>query len=204
MTKALISSRVTRQTELRNLQVKSGCHSRVDPKLVVAISAVGKYLRLAHLILQSKKRQKGCVRVGYQISTSLPPSDLVCRVFKKYSIAQLDLTQGLESQLQSVQVKLGSKGRSLWLEPTRTEPITGYSLSLIHIWSCKNSPFPLLALWGNKNGLPSPQYGSEQVGKISEQNGLKGLQMVQFECPRHSIPSVSSILEVGRIPLSHY
>ena len=29
------------------------------------------------------------------------------------------------------------------------------------------------------------QYESEKVGKISEQNGLKGLQLVQFECPRH-------------------
>ena len=36
---------------------------------------------------------------------------------------------------------------------------------------------------------------------MSEQNGLKGLQMVQFECPRHWNPSVSSILEVGRISL---
>ena len=30
----------------------------------------------------------------------------------------------------------------------------------------------------------APQYESERVGKISEQNGLKGLQVVQFECPR--------------------
>ena len=32
-----------------------------------------------------------------------------------------------------------------------------------------------------------------KVGKISEQNWLKGLQMVQFECPRQSNPSVSPI-----------
>ena len=29
-------------------------------------------------------------------------------------------------------------------------------------------------------------------------------QMVQFECPRHPKPSVSSISEVWRIPFSHY
>ena len=33
---------------------------------------------------------------------------------------------------------------------------------------------------------------------MSKQNGLKGLQMVQFECPRHSNPSVSSILRKGK------
>ena len=35
------------------------------------------------------------------------------------------------------------------------------------------------------------QYESEKVGKISEQNWLKELQMVQFECPRYWIPCVS-------------
>ena len=38
-----------------------------------------------------------------------------------------------------------------------------------------------------------PQYESETNGKFQEQNGLKGVQIVQFECPRHSHPSVSSI-----------
>ena len=36
------------------------------------------------------------------------------------------------------------------------------------------------------------------------QNWLNRLQMVQFECPRHPNPSVSSISEVGRIPFSQY
>ena len=44
----------------------------------------------------------------------------------------------------------------------------------------------------------APQYEREKVKKISGQNGLKGLQMVQFECPRHSNPSVSSILGDGK------
>ena len=33
-----------------------------------------------------------------------------------------------------------------------------------------------------RNGL---QYESEKFGKFQEQKGLKGMQMVQFECPRH-------------------
>ena len=35
------------------------------------------------------------------------------------------------------------------------------------------------------------QYESEKVGKISEQNGPKGLQMVHYEYPRHQNFSVS-------------
>ena len=33
--------------------------------------------------------------------------------------------------------------------------------------------------------IMAPQYESEEVGKSSEQNGVKVLQMVHFECPRH-------------------
>ena len=43
--------------------------------------------------------------------------------------------------------------------------------------------FPLLALWGNKKWLPSMK--AKKLGKNSEQNVLKGVQMVQFECPWH-------------------
>ena len=45
------------------------------------------------------------------------------------------------------------------------------------------SPFPIISPLGKKE-LPS-QYESEKVENILEQNGLNGLQMVQFECPRH-------------------
>ena len=47
----------------------------------------------------------------------------------------------------------------------------------------------------------APQYESEKVWKCSEWIWLNGLQMVQFEPPRHWNPSVSSILEVARISL---
>ena len=37
-------------------------------------------------------------------------------------------------------------------------------LSLIHIGSWENFPFPLLALWGNKNWLPSMKMKKLQLG----------------------------------------
>ena len=45
----------------------------------------------------------------------------------------------------------------------------------------------------NKNWLI--MRGWSKVGNISEQNWLKGLQMVQFECTRHPIPCV--LLRLG-------
>ena len=50
--------------------------------------------------------------------------------------------------------------------------------------------------WGIKE-MGSPAWMS-RVGKNSEQHWLKGLQMIQFECPRHWNSSVSSILGVGK------
>ena len=41
------------------------------------------------------------------------------------------------------------------------------------------------------------QYESEKVEKLLGQNGLKGLQMVQFECPRHPKPNAPFFSEVG-------
>ena len=49
-----------------------------------------------------------------------------------------------------------------------------------------------------------PQYESVKIGKFSEQNLLNRLKMVQFECPRHSNPYLSSISQVGRIPFPQY
>ena len=49
----------------------------------------------------------------------------------------------------------------------------------------------LNSLWGNKNW--APQNEGYKVGKVFWQNKLNRLRMVQFECPRHSIPGVLSI-----------
>ena len=49
-----------------------------------------------------------------------------------------------------------------------------------------------------------PQYESEEVGNILEQNRLKWLKMVQFECPRHPMLSVSSNFKVEWNSFSPY
>ena len=44
----------------------------------------------------------------------------------------------------------------------------------------------------------------KNLKKFQKQKGLKGLQMVQFECPRHSNPTVSFSFEVCIMALFHY
>ena len=46
------------------------------------------------------------------------------------------------------------------------------------------------------------QYESEKVGKFLGQERLNKLHLVQFECPMHWKPPVSSNFEVGRFPFS--
>ena len=48
------------------------------------------------------------------------------------------------------------------------------------------------------------QYEDETNGKLAEQNWLKEQQMVQFEGPRHSNPSVSFISGIENTLLPHY
>ena len=43
--------------------------------------------------------------------------------------------------------------------------------------------FPLLALWGNKNWLPSMKVKKNEI--FLEQRYPYSSQMVQFECPKH-------------------
>ena len=49
----------------------------------------------------------------------------------------------------------------------------------------KLEEFPFSHNWPSGVIRMGSQYESEKVGKISEQKWLKGLQMVQFESPRH-------------------
>ena len=55
------------------------------------------------------------------------------------------------------------------------------------------------SLWGNMNW--APQYKDVEVGKFRELNWLNRLQMVQFECPRHSNPCVSLRLREFHFPI---
>ena len=78
-----------------------------------------------------------------------------------------------------------------------------------HAWGIQTGPFVVFdrimfrqKFWPyNLLHIQQKQFILQKVVKISEQNGLKGLQVVQFECPRHWNPSVLSILEVARISL---
>ena len=67
-------------------------------------------------------------------------------------------------------------------------------LCLIRFWVIPF--FSFSPLWDNKKW--DHQYEDEEVGKFREQNWLNRLQMVQFECPRHSKPCV--LLRLGEFP----
>ena len=83
-------------------------------------------------------------------------------------------------------------------------------------WSSSNAPVPLSpvfhsgceisishylpsSLWGDKNW--PLQYEGEEVGKFGKWNWCNRLQMVQFECPRHSIPRFSLRLGDFHFPI---
>ena len=67
---------------------------------------------------------------------------------------------------------------------------------LIHFW--ENSHFPLLALWGNKNGLPSMKV--KELGKFQNKIGLKGCKWSSLNTPGTEIPLSHLFLELGEFP----
>ena len=81
--------------------------------------------------------------------------------------------------------------------PRHSKPTVSFSFEVGRM-----SLSSILALWGNKNW--PPQYEGEKYGKFSKSERCKGLQMVQFDSPRHLKSSVSSSFKVGWIPFSHY
>ena len=68
------------------------------------------------------------------------------------------------------------------------------------LWNWKNA---LSHYWSSGVIRKGPQYKGEKVGKFWEQDGLKWLQMVQFEWPRHSKLPLLSNSWVGWFPISH-
>ena len=71
-------------------------------------------------------------------------------------------------------------------------------LSLIHIGSWENSPFPLLVLWGNKNGLPSVKV--KKWKKFQNKIGLKGCKWSSLKAPGTETPLSHPFLELGEFP----
>ena len=60
-------------------------------------------------------------------------------------------------------------------------------------------PFPIIELWGNKNWSSSMKVKKD--GKLLEQKGPRGMQMVLFECPRHWKTPVLSTFGISPFPL---
>ena len=67
------------------------------------------------------------------------------------------------------------------------------SLCLIHFWNWKNSPFSLLALWGNKNYPPNIK--GKQIENLQNKLGLKGLKWSSLNGPGTQVP-LSQVLLV--------
>ena len=59
-------------------------------------------------------------------------------------------------------------------------------ISLIHIGSWENSLFPLLALWGNKNWLPSMKV--KKLEKFQNKMGLKSCKWSSLNAPDTQTP----------------
>ena len=66
----------------------------------------------------------------------------------------------------------------------------------------ENSPFPLLALWGNKNGLPSMKV--KKLKKIQNKMGLKGCKWSSLNAPGTETPLSHPYWERGNSPNFHY
>ena len=73
-------------------------------------------------------------------------------------------------------------------------------LCLIQIGGWENSSFPLLALWGNKNGLPSIKV--KELEKFQNKMGLKGCKWSSFNTPGTETPQSHAYWELGEFPFS--
>ena len=71
-------------------------------------------------------------------------------------------------------------------------------LSLINIWSWENSHFPLLALWGNKNGLPSMKV--KKLENTKNIRSLRGCKWSSLNVPGTENPLSHSLLGLEESP----
>ena len=74
-------------------------------------------------------------------------------------------------------------------------------LSLTHIGKGKFSQLPLLALWGNKNGLPSMKV--KKLEKFQNKIGLKGCKWSSLNAPGTETPLSHPILKLEEFPFLH-
>ena len=66
--------------------------------------------------------------------------------------------------------------------------------------SCENSRFSILALWGNKNGLPSMKV--KELEKFLDKMGLKGCKWSSLNAPGTETPQSHPYWELGEFPFS--
>ena len=71
-------------------------------------------------------------------------------------------------------------------------------LSLTYIGSWENSPFLLLALWGNKNGLPSMK--RKELENFQNKSGLKGCKWSSLNAPGTETPQSHAYWERVILP----
>ena len=72
------------------------------------------------------------------------------------------------------------------------------TLCLIQFWSWMNSPFPLLALWGNKNWPPSMKV--KKMENFQDKKGWMGCKWSSLNAPSTENPLSHSLLELGDFP----
>ena len=75
------------------------------------------------------------------------------------------------------------------------------TLSLIQFWCQKNSLFPLLALWGNKNWLPSMKV--KKLENYQNKIGLKDCKWSSLNAPGTQNPLSHSFLELDELSFCH-
>ena len=71
-------------------------------------------------------------------------------------------------------------------------------LSLILFWGWENSLFPLLALWGNKNWIPSMKM--KNLENHRDKMGLMGCKWSSLNAPGTENPLSHPILELEECP----
>ena len=69
---------------------------------------------------------------------------------------------------------------------------------VILFWGCENSPFPLLALWGNKNWPPSMKV--KKMKNFQNKRGLKGCRWSSLNAPGTENPLSHPLLELEEFP----
>ena len=97
-------------------------------------------------------------------------------------------------QIEIFQVKMRLKGCK-WSSLN----VPGTQIPLSHFfWSWEISLFSVLALWGNKNWLPSIKV--KQIEIFQNKMSLKGCKWSSLNAPGTQIPLSHSFLELGEFP----